>query len=96
MFGGVVLGLVVGKFVGIATASWLAVRLGWARLPADVRGLLTGVELANYCAWFAPEEKVFMNGRFDHHRPELAAFIKWVRKQPITRRKRNKARRRRL
>jgi hypothetical protein len=28
--------------------------------------------------------------------PELAAFIKWVRKQPITRRKRNKQRRRRL
>ena len=28
--------------------------------------------------------------------PELTAFIKWVRKQPITRRKRNKERRRRL
>jgi hypothetical protein len=28
--------------------------------------------------------------------PELAAFIKWVRKQPITRRKRNKERRRKL
>ena len=28
--------------------------------------------------------------------PELAGFIKWVRKQPITRKKRNKERRRRL
>ena len=28
--------------------------------------------------------------------PELAALIKWVRKQPITRRKRNKERRRKL
>lgn len=28
--------------------------------------------------------------------PELAAFIRWVRKQPITRKKRNKVRRRRL
>lgn len=26
--------------------------------------------------------------------PELAAFIKWVRKQPVTRKKRNKERRR--
>ena len=28
--------------------------------------------------------------------PELAPFIKWVRKQPITRKKRNKERRRKL
>ena len=28
--------------------------------------------------------------------PELAAFIKWVRKQPITRKKRNKQRRRKV
>jgi 5-methylcytosine-specific restriction enzyme A len=28
--------------------------------------------------------------------PELAAFLKWVRKQPPTRKKRNKERRRRL
>jgi hypothetical protein len=28
--------------------------------------------------------------------PELAAFIKWVRKQPITRKKRNKERRRKI
>ena len=33
---GVVMGLVVGKLVGISAFSWLAVRLGWARLPDDL------------------------------------------------------------
>ena len=34
---GIVLGLPLGKFIGIAGASGIAVRLGWARLPAGVR-----------------------------------------------------------
>lgn len=34
---GVILGLVVGKFIGIAGASWLALRLGVAALPRGVR-----------------------------------------------------------
>jgi NhaA family Na+:H+ antiporter len=33
---GIVLGLVVGKLVGISAASWLAVKAGWARLPTGV------------------------------------------------------------
>lgn len=33
---GVMAGLVFGKFTGIALACWLAVRAGWARLPAGV------------------------------------------------------------
>jgi Na+:H+ antiporter, NhaA family len=33
---GVMLGLVLGKFIGISCFSWLAVRLGIARLPAGV------------------------------------------------------------
>jgi NhaA family Na+:H+ antiporter len=33
---GVVVGLVVGKLVGVSAAAWLAVRLGIARLPAEV------------------------------------------------------------
>jgi len=33
----VMLGLVVGKPVGIVAFSWLAVKLGWARLPEDIR-----------------------------------------------------------
>lgn len=34
---GIMLGLVVGKLVGISGFSWLAIRLGLARLPRDVR-----------------------------------------------------------
>jgi NhaA family Na+:H+ antiporter len=37
VFLGVLVGLVVGKLVGVAVFSWLAVRLGLARLPAEVR-----------------------------------------------------------
>ena len=33
---GVVAGLVIGKFVGVTGFCWLAVRLGWARLPAGI------------------------------------------------------------
>ena len=33
---GVALGLVFGKVTGVTLASWLAVRLGWASLPAQV------------------------------------------------------------
>jgi len=44
-------------------------------LPADARGLVASVDLANYCAWYAPGEKVFLNGRFNHHRPELGDFV---------------------
>jgi NhaA family Na+:H+ antiporter len=34
---GVVLGLVAGKLVGVSAFTWLAVRLGIARLPDDLR-----------------------------------------------------------
>jgi NhaA family Na+:H+ antiporter len=34
---GIVAGLVLGKLGGVSAASWLAVRLGWGRLPAGVR-----------------------------------------------------------
>ena len=47
---GVVLALVIGKPVGVVAASWLAVRLGWCRLPPGVTwsgiflvGLLAGI-----------------------------------------------------
>lgn len=33
---GVVAGLVIGKFIGISSFSWIAVRLGWGRLPVGV------------------------------------------------------------
>jgi len=34
---GVVLGLLLGKPIGIGLASWLAVKIGWAMLPSGVR-----------------------------------------------------------
>jgi len=33
---GVAVALVIGKFIGVAAFSWIAVRLGWGRLPDDV------------------------------------------------------------
>ncbi len=33
----VILGLVVGKPLGIVVFSWLAIRLGWAKLPHDIK-----------------------------------------------------------
>ena len=33
---GILLGLVLGKFAGIAAFSWLAIKLGFARLPSEV------------------------------------------------------------
>ena len=34
---GVILGLVLGKFLGISSFAWLAVRLGLAKLPGGVK-----------------------------------------------------------
>ena len=45
------------------------------KLPADVRGFIASVDLANYCAWYAPLEKVYFNGRYSFHRPELPTII---------------------
>ncbi|HUR52873.1 MAG TPA: hypothetical protein VMZ71_01995, partial [Gemmataceae bacterium] len=44
-------------------------------LPPDARGMIVTIQLANYCAWFAPGEKVFINGRFKHHRAELPDYL---------------------
>lgn len=45
------------------------------QLPPDVHGMATTLEFANYCAWFAPDEKVYANSRFNHHRPELPTYM---------------------
>ncbi len=45
------------------------------KLPDDYHGLIVNFDLANYVAWFAPREKVFANGRFAFHRPEMDAMI---------------------
>jgi Na+:H+ antiporter, NhaA family len=43
---GVALGLVLGKFIGISGASWLALKLGIGQLPADTRfSQIAGVSL---------------------------------------------------
>ena len=44
-------------------------------LGADARGFITNTDLANYAAWYAPAEKVFVNSRFRHHRRDLADFV---------------------
>ena len=45
---GIFAGLVAGKFLGVSLFSWIAVRLGWARLPSGVQWKhLTGA------AWLA-------------------------------------------
>ncbi|MBY0513810.1 MAG: hypothetical protein K2P78_07840 [Gemmataceae bacterium] len=44
-------------------------------MPPDSHGLIASVALADYCAWYAPDERVFINSRFQHHRPELPEFV---------------------
>jgi hypothetical protein len=44
-------------------------------LPAEARGVITSADLANYCAWFAPLEKVYIDTRFNHHREELPGYL---------------------
>jgi NhaA family Na+:H+ antiporter len=44
VLGGVAVGLVVGKFIGVSVFSWVSVRLGFGRLPDGVRwGHIMGV-----------------------------------------------------
>jgi len=45
------------------------------QLPPHSRGFIASVELANYCAWFAPQEKVFLNSRYKLHRQDLPDYI---------------------
>ncbi|HEY3788396.1 MAG TPA: hypothetical protein VGL71_06045, partial [Urbifossiella sp.] len=52
-------------------AEWLETERSANRLPRDTNGMLATLDLANYCAWFAPGEKVFANSRYEFHRGEL-------------------------
>lgn len=56
-------------------AEWLQRQRSEGRLSAEARGFLASIEFADYCAWFAPSEKVFANGRWNFHRRELAEFV---------------------
>jgi hypothetical protein len=42
---------------------------------ASTRGLITGPEFGDYCAWFAPAEKSFVNSRYRLHRAEMTDLI---------------------
>jgi len=44
-------------------------------LPADAHGVVASTDLANYLAWFAPQEKVLIDSRYNFHRPELADYF---------------------
>lgn len=46
------------------------------KLPPERRGVIANTELANYVAWFAPREKVFINSHLNHHRPELPDYLR--------------------
>lgn len=59
-----------------ASAEWLAGARERGGLSPEARGFVASMDLANYCAWFAPQEKVFANGRLGFHQPELAEFSK--------------------
>lgn len=43
--------------------------------PASVRHFHTSFEFANYVAWFAPGERVFLNQRWNLHAPEVVPFL---------------------
>jgi hypothetical protein len=45
------------------------------QLAPEVRGVILSTDLANYCAWFAPLEKVYLNSNYRHHLPELPDFV---------------------
>lgn len=52
---------------------------GWresGKLPDDYRGLVVNFDLANHIAWFAPKEKVYANGRYAFHAPEVEKLVK--------------------
>ncbi|MFO0803721.1 MAG: hypothetical protein U0791_11465 [Gemmataceae bacterium] len=57
-------------------AEWLQSARASGALPAETRGLVASLDFANHCAWFAPSEKVFANGRIAFHRADLPDLAK--------------------
>ena len=55
---------------------------GWRTDPAKqevlagTHGLMVGTDLGDYCAWFAPAEKAFINSRYRLHRAEMDDFVR--------------------
>ncbi len=44
-------------------------------LPADKHGMVASITLSDYCAWFAPDEKVYINSSFKLHEAELPDYV---------------------
>ena len=44
-------------------------------LPPEVHGIMMQTDLAHYCAWFAPAEKTFFDGRLSFHAKEAEKFL---------------------
>jgi hypothetical protein len=59
----------------VAAAEQFGAWRASGKLPADARGFVANLELANYLAWYAPDEKVFANGRYSHHARELPDYV---------------------
>ncbi|OWK34472.1 hypothetical protein [Fimbriiglobus ruber] len=57
------------------TAQTLAAWRASGALPESVRGFHASIDLGNHCAWFAPAEKVFIDGRYTFHRAEFPDFL---------------------
>lgn len=47
-----------------------------AELLRDARGMNTGPEFGDFCAWFAPDEKVFLTSRYRLHRGVMADAVR--------------------
>jgi NhaA family Na+:H+ antiporter len=73
VFGGIVLGLVVGKPVGVLGLSWLAVRAGLATLPRGVR--FSHVAVVGMVAGIGFTMAIFI-AQLAFSRPELLASAK--------------------
>ncbi len=62
----------VEEDVGLARGARLLQEWRTAeQMPEESHGMLAHYDFGDYCAWFAPREKVFLNSRFRFHGPEL-------------------------
>ena len=46
------------------------------KVPAEARSLIINIDLADYCAWFAPSEKTYFDIRVGFHAPEAETYTK--------------------
>ena len=46
------------------------------KLPDDARSLILNIDLAHYCAWYAPTEKTYFDSRLGFHENEAETYVK--------------------